>query len=150
MAARNFRRSGGERRLFYFRFQWSNLTLFVDSTSIMATFREVRDLLAVACFEDIIDEDEFLLLWDLHDSKNLDFPYEDYGRFDLDEMDDSECSAEFRVKKRDLPDLAAALQIPNQFVCHRHQRSVADRMEGLCMLLGRLSYPCRYSDTSVK
>ena len=28
----------------------------------MATFREVRDLLAVACFEDIIDEDEFLLV----------------------------------------------------------------------------------------
>ena len=117
MAARSFRRSSGERRLFCFRFQWSNLTLFVNSTSIMTTFREVRHLLAVACFEDIIDEDEFLLLWDLHDSKNLDFPYEDYGRFDLDEMDDSECLAEFRVKKRDLPDLAAALQIPNQFAC---------------------------------
>ena len=113
----------------------------------MAIFREVRDLLAVACFGDIIDEDEFLLLWDLHESKNLDFPYEEYGRFDLDEMDDSECFAEFIVKKRDLPDLAAALQIPNQFVCHRHQRSVADGMEGLCMLLRRLSYPCRYSDT---
>ena len=98
----------------------------------MATFREVRDLLAFACFEDIIDEDEFLLLWELNTSKNLDFPYEDYGRFDLDEMDDSECVAEFRVKKHDLPDLAAALQIPNQFVCH--QRSVADGMEGLCML----------------
>ena len=116
----------------------------MDFTSIMATFREVRDLLAVACFEDIIDEDEFLLLWDLNTSKNLDFPYEDYGRFDLDEMDDSECLAEFRVKKRDLPDLAAALRIPDQFVCH--QRSVADGMEGLCMLLRRLSYPCRYSD----
>ena len=50
-------------------------------------------------------------------------------------MDDSECVAEFRVKKHDLPDLAAALQIPNQFVCH--QRSVADGMEGLCMLLRR-------------
>jgi len=44
-----------------------------------ATFREVQDLLAVACFEDIMDEYEFLLFWDLHMSKNLDFPYEDYG-----------------------------------------------------------------------
>ena len=88
----SWHRSGGERRLFCFRFQWSSLTLFVDFTSIMATFREIRDLLAVACFEDI-DEDEFLLLWDLNTSKNLDFPYEDYGRFDLDEMDDSECLA---------------------------------------------------------
>ena len=102
----------------------------------MATFREVRDLVAVACFEEIIDEDDFLLLWDLHDSKILHFPYEDYGRFELDEMDDSECLAEFRVKKHDLPDLAAALQIPNQFA--RHQRSVADGMEELCMLLRRL------------
>ena len=73
----SFRRSGGEQRLFWFRFQLSNLTLFVDFPSIMATFREVRDLLAVACFEDIIDEDEFLLLRDLHTSKNLYFPYED-------------------------------------------------------------------------
>ena len=52
---------------------------FVDFTSIMITFREVRDLLAVACFEDIMDEDEFMLLWDFNTSKNLDFPYEDYG-----------------------------------------------------------------------
>ena len=72
---------------------------FVDFTSIMATFREVRDLVAVACFEDIIDEDKFLLLWDFNTSKNLDFPYEDYGRFDLDEMDDSECIAGFNVKR---------------------------------------------------
>ena len=100
--------------------------------SIMATFQEVQDL-AVACFEDIIDEEEFLLLWDLHASRNLAFPNEDYGQFDLVEMDDSECLAEFRVKKCDLMDLAAALQIPNQFVCH--QRSVAIGMEGLCMLL---------------
>ena len=53
-------RSGDERRLFCLRSQWSNLTWFVDFTSIMPTFREVRDL-AVACFEDIIDEEEFLL-----------------------------------------------------------------------------------------
>ena len=39
----------------------------------MATFREVRDLLAVACFEDIIDEEEFLLLWDLNSRKILTF-----------------------------------------------------------------------------
>ena len=71
----------------------------MDFTSIMATFREVRDLVAVACFEDIIDEDKFLLLWDFNTSKNLDFPYEDYGRFDLDEMDDSECIAGFNVKR---------------------------------------------------
>lgn len=57
----------------------------------MVTFREIRDLLAVECFENIIDEDEFLLLYNLNISKHLDFPYDDYGRIDLDEIDDSEC-----------------------------------------------------------
>ena len=57
----------------------------------MVTFREIRDLLAVECFENIIDEDEFLLLYNLNISKHLDFPYDDYGRIDLEEMDDSEC-----------------------------------------------------------
>ena len=69
----------------------------MDFKSIMATFREVRDLLVVACFEDIIDRYEFLSSWDLYTLKNLDFPYKDYGRFDPDEMDDSDSLPEFRV-----------------------------------------------------
>ena len=32
-------------------------------------------------------------------SKNLDLPYDEYTRFDLDEMEDPECISEFRVKK---------------------------------------------------
>ena len=60
----------------------------------------------------------------------------------------SKCIAEFRVKKCDLLDLAAAQEIPNQFVCH--QRSVAMGMEGLCVLLWRLSCSCRYSDLIVR
>ncbi|XP_068677291.1 uncharacterized protein [Montipora foliosa] len=59
-------------------------------------------------------------------------------------MNDSECLAEFRVKKRDLQILAEALQIPDSFTCY--QRSVVSGMEGLCILLRRLAYPCRYSD----
>ena len=37
----------------------------------MVTFQEIRDLLAVECFENIIDEDEFLLLNNLNISKHL-------------------------------------------------------------------------------
>ena len=59
--------------LFWFFFR-SSVCL---SVTLMATFRETRDLLAVAYFEDIIDEDEFILLFDLNSSKNLDFSYED-------------------------------------------------------------------------
>jgi len=59
-------------------------------------------------------------------------------------MNDAECLAEFRFRKRDLPLLAEVLQLPDSFTCD--QRSVVSGMEGLCILLRRLSYPCRYSD----
>ena len=59
-------------------------------------------------------------------------------------MDDAECKAEFRVHKQDLPILAESLGIPASFKCQ--QRTVCNGMEGLCMLLKRLAYPCRYSD----
>ena len=55
-------------------------------------------------------------------------------------MDEAECKAEFRV---DLPALADALRIPVFVMNHR---SVAGGMEGLCMLVKRLAYPCRHGD----
>ena len=94
--------------------------------------------------EDIVDDDEFILFYDFYGSKNPDFPYASYPPFDLQDMEDSECLAEFRVHKRDIPVLADALQIPPTFRCR--QRSVCEGIEGLCMLLRRISYPCRYGD----
>ena len=102
----------------------------------MASFRDARNLLTAALCDDLISEDEYLLLYDLNRSKNLDLPYDEFT-FDLDEMENSECVAEFRVNKHDLPALAEALQISDVFKC-RH-RSISDGMEGLCMLLRRLS-----------
>lgn len=49
-----------------------------------------------------------------------------------------------RVKKRDLPILAEALQMPDSFAFY--QQSVVIGMEGLCILLRRPAYPCRCSD----
>ena len=37
-----------------------------------------------------------------------------------------------------------ALELPEPFVCH--QRTKADKIEGLCIVIKRLAYPCRYSD----
>lgn len=59
-------------------------------------------------------------------------------------MDDSKFLPECRVHKRDIPALAIHLRIPDNFYCQ--QCSVSDRIEGLCMLLRPLSYPCRYGD----
>ena len=86
------------------------------------------------------------LLYDANTSKNPDFPYECYGKFDLNEMDDSECLAAFRFHKSDVPVLFEALQLPQSFTCQ--QGTICDGIEGLCLTLrtSRFAYPCRYSD----
>ena len=40
--------------------------------------------------------------------------------------------------------LGNALGLPESFICH--QRTRADKIEGLCMVLKRLAYPCRFND----
>ena len=72
----------------------------------MTSFKKTRELLAGCYLADIISDEEFVLLYDCSFSKNLEISYEEYGRFNFEEMADSECRAEFRVNKRDLPLLA--------------------------------------------
>ena len=101
------------------------------------SFRDARICVVDAYDDGIIDDDDFLLLFRSLKSKNPDFPYEQYGPFSLENMDD-ECKAEFCVEKNDLALLAAALEIPDQFRCS--QRTVGRGMEGLCMVLRRMAY----------
>ena len=70
----------------------------------MASFKYARNLLLESYIDGIIDE--FILLYEGNFSKSLKFPYEDYNRFDLDAMDDTECKAEFRLTKNEIPRLA--------------------------------------------
>ena len=98
----------------------------------------------VAFFCKVLMMDEFLLLYDVNTSKNPDFPYESYGKFDFNDMDDSECLSEFRFCKSDLPVLSEALHPPNYFTCQ--QGTICDGIEGLCIALRRFAYPCRLSD----
>ena len=106
-------------------------------------FKNVRNLL-VTHNDGFIDDDEFLVLCDRYALKNLDFPYDSCAPFDLKELHESESFAEFRFRKRDIRILKEVLQIPDTITCS--QLSVFDGLEGLCMLLKRLSYPCRYGD----
>ena len=68
----------------------------------MTSFKKTRELLAGSYLADIISDEESVLLYDCSFSKNLELPYEEYERFDLEEMADSECRTELRVNKRDL------------------------------------------------
>ena len=116
----------------------------VDDDVEMTSFRDVRNLLLLAHDDGVIDDDDFLLLYDQYQSRNPEFPYDSYPKFDLDEIDESECLAEFRCKKRDIAILSDVLNIPAVFECD--QRSICDGDEALCILLRRLSYPCRFGD----
>ena len=69
----------------------------------MASFRDIRNLLVESFDDDNISEAEFLLLYDANTSKKPDFPYDCHGSFDLNEMDDSECLAEFRFIRMMFP-----------------------------------------------
>ena len=110
----------------------------------MASCSEVQNNILLQLDEGVIDEEEFLLLWDVNESNNPDFPVNDYQQFCLESKDNSECKAEFRFEKNDLPVLAEALQIPEIFKCK--QGTVCDGMTGLCVVLKRFTYPIRYSD----
>ena len=92
----------------------------------MPSFKEIRDLLFLSHCNNFISEEELLVLYEEYQPANLTFP--SYGEFDLDEMTEDECLAEFRVRKQDLETLAEALQIPESFYCM--QRSKIDGMEG--------------------
>ncbi|CAH3174735.1 unnamed protein product [Porites lobata] len=103
------------------------------------SFRETREMLLLAYDSKIISDEEFLVLWESYRCKNPDFPYSSYARFDLENVDESECLAEFRVQKQDIPLLANVLQLPMNIHCP--QRTICDRIEGLCMLLRRFFLP---------
>ena len=99
------------------------------------SFQDVQDALVSSFAAGHISEREFLILYDEYQSANLSFPYWEYQPFRLDDLENSECRADFRVDKEDIPRLATALQIPHFFPA-----------EGLCLLLRRLSYLCGYHD----
>ena len=110
----------------------------------MYSFRKTRQQHAFALDANIVNKEEFLLLWDGNASKNPDYPVSVYPKFNLDDKDVAEVKTEFRFEKNDIPSLYEVLRIPEVFRCK--QGSVCDGMTGLCIMLKRLTYPCRYSD----
>ena len=64
------------------------------------SFRETREMLLLAYDSKIISDEEFLVLWENCRSKNPDFPHSSYARLDLENIDETECLAEFRVQNK--------------------------------------------------
>ncbi|CAB3982193.1 Hypothetical predicted protein [Paramuricea clavata] len=68
----------------------------------------VPDALIFAYAENLIDEEEFALLYDHNRSKPL-FPYWKFYEFNLDTWSDVECETELQFKKKDLASLKQSL-----------------------------------------
>ena len=112
--------------------------------TLKMSFQKVRDEL-IYCFADgILDEEEFVLLYDAYKSTNSIYPYWEYDELLLDSLSSDECLADFKVEKDDIPHLAEALRLPGRFRCS--QGTLCSDLEGLCILLKRLAFPCRYYD----
>ena len=75
----------------------------------MISFKYARNHLLKSYNDGIINE--FIFLNEGNFSKNPEFPYEDYERFDLDAMDDTEWKAEFLFTKNEIPRLAEASRL---------------------------------------
>ena len=110
----------------------------------MASFRKARDEFLVSFCEEIINEDEFLLLYDVNKAKHPEYPYWNYERFTLQDKSEAECKADFPFEKYNIPLLVDVLGLPDEIKCK--QGTICDSTEGLCIVLKRLAYPCRYND----
>ena len=92
----------------------------------MPNLRSVRECLLFGFEENLLNDEEFILLYNINTLKNPDFPYWQYDPF------------------RFLKDDIHLLQVPDEVVCYN--RLVVDGIEALCVLLKRFAYPIRYSN----
>ena len=93
----------------------------------MASFRDATEALLIAYDEDLINEEEFVLLYKLTTSKNFGYPYWNYSRLGLDDWSDEECRSDLRVYKADVYTLFEVLNIPEVLITY--SRSKFDGME---------------------
>ena len=98
----------------------------------MADLRKTRESLLLAFSDNLIDDVEFSLLYDVNNSRN-DYPYWVYYKFNLEHLDDAECWSEFRFLKNDIYRLKDALKIPD--VLRTYNRLAVDGIEALCIFL---------------
>ncbi len=106
--------------------------------------QKFRENLTLAYLNDLVDVDDFVYLHAANQSKSI-YPYWKFDiKFNLENLDDTECRTELRFRKMDIPILLNCLNIPEKIVCC--QRTTCTGLEGLCILLKRLAYPCRFTD----
>ena len=112
----------------------------------MSSFRDAREAFVQAYASNLLDDEEFCLLYDLNTSKNPEFEYWQYAAFNFDDVTDADALAEFRFHKGDILRLSNTMAMPDEIICYLYNDLCVDKVEALCVLLRPLAYPCRYSD----
>ena len=83
----------------------------------MASFQKLQELLLPCLEEEIIDDEEFSVLYEAYAPQNLPFQHSAYEKFSLENKNSAECKADFRVDKRDIALLIEASRVPLIFKC---------------------------------
>ena len=99
----------------------------------MVNLRKAQGILLHCHADNLIDDEEFILLYDVTKPANPEFPYWTYPPFDFEEF-----------SKSSICSLVDALRIPDEVRCPNRQS--IDVIDAICVLLKRNSYPCRFSD----
>ena len=68
-------------------------------------------MLCLCLREEIIDEEEFVLLYEAYRPSNLPFPHSAYEKFFFANYDPAEFKLDFRVGNRDIPLLIDAVRV---------------------------------------
>ena len=110
----------------------------------MPNLKTVQDMIFLDHADHLIDDEEYLLLYDLNQSKNLDLPHHSHEKFDLGSLNKVESKSEFRSDKRGIYTFCDVFEITEEI--RRYNRMVFDKEEALCIFLNRFAYPCRYQD----
>lgn len=61
---------------------------------------------------------EYALLYNINKSRNLDLPYWQYDKFDLDQMCNNECKSEFYVLENDIYRLCETSRFPENIIIY--------------------------------
>ena len=80
----------------------------------MPRLKDVRNSLLFAHNNSLLSDEELLLLLDEKSSESPQFNYEKCERFDIDDIEEAECKAEFRVEKK-LNVVFYIIQLPNDY-----------------------------------
>ena len=69
----------------------------------MASLKKVHEMLCLCLIEEVIDEEEFVLLYKAYRPSNISFRHSAKVKFSLVNIDPAEGKADLRVEKRDIP-----------------------------------------------